>query len=60
MQVGIFEARPLLSVGPNENSSFHGGVCISFNGSGTPQAPSKDQLLFYDVSFIARWVAGNV
>lgn len=60
MQVGIFEARPLLSAGPNENSSFHGGVCISFNGSGTLQAPSKYQLLFYDVSCITRWVAGNV
>lgn len=46
MQIRIFEARPFLNLYPNENSSFHRGICISFNDSGTLQVLSYYQLLF--------------
>lgn len=29
MQVRIFEAGPFLSLGPNENSCFRGGICMA-------------------------------
>lgn len=58
MQVRIFEAGPFLSLGPNENSSFCDGICISFNGSGTLQALRKCQLLFSYVNCITRWITG--
>lgn len=59
MQVWIFEAGPFLSLGPNENSSFYGGICISFNSSGILQGLSKYQLLFNYVNCITRWITRN-
>lgn len=55
VQVWIFEAGSVLTLGPNENSSFHGNVCVSFNGSGTFETLSLNQLLVYRVNYVTRW-----
>lgn len=42
MQIRIFEAGPFLNLGPDEDSSFHGGICISFNGFSTLHMHSEN------------------
>ena len=60
MQVRIFEAGPFLSLCPHENPSFHCGICVSFNGSGTLHTLGAYQLLCSPVSRTTAWIAGNI